>query len=459
MQQSSENTGSKEQICMDIALSVTRLGFIFANVLKKVKKISKFTFSVYPLLTFAQAIFSGYETVASQLSLEDSGIDVDKQSKETLPSLWQIENDVKQYIFSKERLKKNFLIPFQAAISIQKEKIDKLDSGQLPKAIKSGDDVLFKELVTGEDYWQTNSFKSLKLLRAIDRRLRLMYSIEKSKPGRMAESLARFTIFAVPSASVSTLLVNIDHIGRVIGGDLALLSRAFFGLPFTKNITTYAVPTFLILLFLCKEVVDFMAEFSIGLVHKGFFYPLFTGIAVGMYEAIKEGQPKILDSFQNKQPSIPPEIIEDKRSILEIIKACYKESKRWYEKYDECLIATDDKNREESIHGILTKKINSSKRILEGRRAFFSVCKKSKYTEFVSKVLLFARASIFLFQNLLAKTIFTVAKVGTKSTHKFFGYVTDALFGRERRIATTATAMHKEEAKVIAPPSKIESTV
>jgi hypothetical protein len=400
-------------------LSLISLMLTFITFANKAKKFASLSYSLAPVYVFAQGILSEYESTMPQLVLEEIGLKPEQQSIGTQPSLQDIQESVREYIFTERGLEHNFLTTFQTSLDTQKQKIQRLKENHLAK-----EDTLVKELLTGEDYWRTSSFgnvKSFKDLflpfnklktiekpfRAIDTMFRKTYSIEKNTVVINIDSGIKLVVGGIPSALVSTLLINLDHIGRIIGKNLALLTKLSLGLPISDKLARYVAPITLSALFLYKEVTDFMLEFSVGFIHKGFFYPLCTGIAVGMYEALVKEQPDLIKKLQNNSSLIPSETTNDNRSWVQIFKGCYDKARKYHERYDETF---KNQNGEKIMQENFACKVGSSKKILEGRRTFFTICKKCKYTEYVKEVLLIARASILMLQMFAAKIVFSVAK-------------------------------------------------
>lgn len=311
---------------IDAVLSTTGLLLTFITVANKAKKFAMLGFTMSPLYVFAQGLFSGYESTMAQLVLEGTGLDLEQQNQVEQPSLQSIQENIRQYVFTQDGLKRNFLVPFEMSLNMQLQKIQAFEEQHLAK-----EDALVRALLTGEDYWRASSFgnvksfgalvnptKSLKTLekpsRAIDTMLRRAYSIEKSAGVVKIDGFIRMLAGGLPSSLVSTLFINLDTLGRAIGGSLAVLSKENLGLSFSDKLAKYAVPALLSTTFLLKEVADFMLEFSVGTIHKGFFYPVCTGIAVGLHEAIVKEHPDLVRKLQSDQPLIPPEVTGDDRS-------------------------------------------------------------------------------------------------------------------------------------------------
>lgn len=429
---------------LDFGLAILGLYFTYHSLVSKVKRIAKFSWSLYPLLVFSQAIFAGFESTMAELVLEDSQSNPEQLDRKKTNVLEYVQNNIIQALSQRETYWNNFVSPFLAAIARRLEKISKL---QLNHHEVSKEDLLVNGLFTGEDYRQTHSFKLSILFRAVDSRLRVIYAVNKSNLAKIAERVIGL-VLATPSAAISTLLVNIDHLGRLIGGALAVCSKQYFGPPFSEKLASYAIPTLLILLLLWKEIVDLTLEYTTDFLGRGFFYPLFMGATVGLYEVISQEHPEILNQFQNRVPLIPAEVKNNQRNIKEVLQHCYEQTKRYYEKYDKHFVGPNGAERSgrEIMSDSLTLNFNASKKILEGRRALFALCKKhGEIGEFVKSSLLFLRAHVTTLRNIVAKSFFVLAKNFTKPLYHFMPYVGDSVVKTPLQVGVTKTFSDEDE--------------
>ncbi len=505
--------GKGKKYWFNFSASIISMGLAFTVVVNKLVKVVGFVYSQHPLDVFFRAFASGYETTSAQLVLKGSapsssrkltllGVGEASQTPGKLEKVYKVLTTAQEDIvrlsvadksYGDSAFRRHIGAPFEAALEFQRRKFQKIVDGEKLSREKgriSSEDWLVKAVVTGEDFWRTRalgkveSFEGLldpreglknmaKPWRAMDRMFRMAYSINKSGWATNIELKSREYVLGVPTAICSTLLVNANRLGRYWGAFTAAVSWECFGSEFTTR-SGVLTRSILAVLFVYREITDFCVERTkeiYNFLHRGIFFPVITGAALGLHEAMVQEHPALARSLQGDRPLVPEELNKE-AGFLQTVKKCYEVVRKYQQKYDPAFAAKEEDGSEKDRGKVMDEsyvRISASKRFLEGRLAFFAICKKGgDIGEWVKNFSLFARTSMLTFQNIMAKVSFVVAKgsakkfiscgptqllmksvMGPTASEELEGLLLDAMGSkvglREVRIFTERTVLTGEE--------------
>lgn len=476
-----------------MALAPSAFGFCFSGL--------KFTFSLryfcyYPLLTFLQSIAIGFEhkmSVGVGEQLERTGYVEGKSELED--SCLQAYHEVQEYIEKSPeaaKVRKGLAERFkecydETAMCLKKSYEELMErSGKVAEhadAALSGDDFVFSPT--------ENPF-------IVGKKLRELCSYDgwdKNTTGFWYKMLKLTDqVPAVFSATCSTFFIGIDQLGRYVGEMLASSTVNIFGKQklfegsSAKNIIrvdrallsvlyvlheTYWIAG--VLLFGAKgDTFKKIEAYLSTLFYETTYFPIATGVMMGLYEELAVNYPNDLAKFQENIQKNTPALREratTSRSTLLTFKDCYEQARREYEKYDEPYksykkAATgesgkktdEDMNEKEKrkqffsgeskrMDRALAKNAPGAKRFLEGRRAFLwvlsSVSDKNKY--FKNAVLALRAGTLFI-QLLFSKALF----LGTKNITRLFAHQAHSPMAKQAAswVMSAAASYHTKAAQV-----------
>ena len=454
-----------------MALAPSAFGLCFYGF-KFTSSLSYFCY--YPFLTFMQSIVIGFEykmSVGLGEQLEKTGYV--KGRSELEDSCLQAYHEVQEYIEKspeaakvRKGLAERFKECYDETVMCFKKSYEEVvvRSGKVAEhadAALSGDDFVFSPT--------ENPF-------IVGKKLRELCSYDgwdKNTTGFWHKMLKLTDqVPAVFSATCSTFFIGIDQLGRYVGETLASLTINRFGKQklfagsSAKNIIkidrallsvlyvfheTYWVTG--ALLFGAKnDTFEKISAYLHNLVYETTYFPIATGVMMGLYEELAVSYPNDLAKFQKSIQKSTPTLRERATATLITFKDCYEQARREYEKYDEAYESdekmvnekvkktatseteektlgeevTEKEKRRQFFSGeskrmdrALAKNAPGAKRFLEGRRAFLWVLSSiSDREKYFKTAVLASRAGTLFIQLLFSKALF----FSTKNITKIFAH-------------------------------------
>ena len=366
------------------------------------------------MTTFLQSMLIGFESEMSRLVVEAGADPIRLVSDPSRSPLQEIQHDIAQGIYHIDEHKERFKKAYQEAYALRMKEFSEEISGR-----KEADLDLMRDIQEGAKYITGE----LDQIEAINRRLMGGDQLELSK---FLEPQLNSAVAAV-SASASAFFVNIDSLGRFVGSELALLSKQLLGQSVSEKIG-YGAKASLTMLFVYYELYEkvygkgykkaydkyktssSMLSYIYDAIANGLFYPIVSGITVGMYEELEKENPEALSEIR-KIIGEKPET-KDKKGILEDIKECYKKAEKAYEEFDK-------KKDETEINKDLLEDFSSSERYLEGCRMISSFFNRHEYIKFCTLGLI---AMPKIVQNLTSMAAFNTASIAAKLAYSPLSY-------------------------------------
>ncbi len=440
-----------------------------ANPFKSLKTLSQII-SYYPIITFVQSLLIGFENKISTTMgkrLKDS------QGTQGTQGLSQIQQEflgvyqeLEEYIQHAPEASKTRTGLIERAQQLYQEEVQCFKdayngiigrSGMIPKHAEA--------VLRGDDFVYSPTENRV----AVGKKLRELYSQDEiGGKKRFAEMGHGGRIFfladcipAAFSAGCSLFFINIDWAGRYLGekaGDL-FLNKFASSLELAEK-TIMVERGILALLYVVKEVYWIIGtscwSYARDLIYDTVYFPMVTGISIGIYEELALAYPEQLTKFQKQiqEDSIGSiqAYLKTNTAILwnletkdiptwwanSILKECWEQATREYEKYDQVYGIADETTRPQESVGNQQKKASiprpphadrmtraiirntpAVKRFMEGRRAFLWVLstigdRMGKYKNWGRFALRFTKAGHLFLQLLLSKTLFNTSKYITR---------------------------------------------
>ncbi len=326
----------------------------------------------YPPLLFLQAICAGFESRMGQLVQEEQADPICFNKKHNVAPLREIQQEIGEALLAVPIHRDRLVSAFKNAFNSRVEQINRValqqkeKDNEVIKSILTGDDILAAYSgTTGDENLGDSPWGYVAQLGVLNRKLMSFGTIAKYT-NYFDGSLN--LIIATTSATVSVLFVELDDLGRFIGGELALLTKRLLYPSLTKKLAEKIAPGLLMLMYAYELITYSIYEYSTLFFDHTIIYPIFSGLMVGMCELLKEKNPAAFARVQTAigMANVELQFGDKSKTVEQLIKECFSYAKEYYEWYDQELLATtSDTDRKRVQETLVLKNFFSSGYYLE----------------------------------------------------------------------------------------------
>ena len=382
-----EKRQAGRKLIVEPGIHLVAIYFSFMSAYVRICSLYKVatSFSYYLPALFLQSFCLGFENTILEVK-EKTALD---------HGLSEIQERITGSMLNAKEHKDRIVASFQEALDDQEGKFAFVDA-QLTEYAITGDD--FLSFATKDPGVFDRRIRAARLAINADGYVKNIFGLLDKVP-------------RVFSAGTSAFLVNIDYLGRFIGSELALSSVRFFGFSQSEMMAEHDIPSLLAMIFFYKEACDFIQEIPQGTLRMMYgllFYPVFSGLAIGLYGELEKGNPDIFPEFLRRGGVDHDEGL----AAAFDIKKTYAAAKRYYEKYDK-LLGSGSKS-DKNMYKTLVKNATSAKRFLECRHAAFELCDRYKCLKYLKEGYLGIRPVLLMCKIFFAKLTYVAAKTLTE---------------------------------------------
>lgn len=391
-----QEQNSLSQYFSNIAIGLIAIHFSLNDTNARLKSLAKLMSlsSVHLQTLFVRAICRGFEKTSEKIRGDDDRAE----------QLADIQKEVSEELFNIDLHQKRITQAFQDAYKMQNKTFEMIDK-HLKHTVASGDDFL----------WNPNNLPG-----AFSRRTKTVFMQDDNLFKKMTylpvEDLQKN--FA---AATSAFLMQVDCFGELLGKELTVISVKLAGVTTPKIFAKYITPSVLTATFLYQEINEMISEVTLkstGVLYDAFFYPVVSGVAIGLYEELEKMLPDMLPPFPKEGCSS-----SDEFSSAFDFKKAYSIAKKYHEKYDGFM----GHNNVVSLG--LAKNPSSSKKLLDARGTFFMLFDKNRYTQLLKEGFQGVRPLASALKNFSIKLSYLTSKTLTKTTVGTVKYLTKSLMG------------------------------